>query len=134
MINFGIIGCGVISTSHAKAIKAAKGAKLLAVCDIIEEKAQKLAEEYEVPHYFKDYNKMLELEDLDVVCICTPAACTAITQYWLQEPANTYFGKTMDITKEKMDIMIEECRKHNVKLGGVFQRRQEETPKRSKQL
>ena len=54
MINFGIIGCGVISTSHAKAIEAATGAKLLAVCDIIEERAQKLAEEYNVPHYFKD--------------------------------------------------------------------------------
>jgi UDP-N-acetyl-2-amino-2-deoxyglucuronate dehydrogenase len=124
MINFGIIGCGVISTSHAKAIKAAKGAKLLAVCDIIEEKAQKLAEEYEVPHYFKDYNKMLELEDLDVVCICTPSGMHSDhTVLAARAGKHVLCEKPLDITKEKMDIMIEECRKHNVKLGGVFQRR-----------
>ena len=35
MTNFGIVGCGVISSSHAKAIAAIEEAKLLAVCDII---------------------------------------------------------------------------------------------------
>lgn len=124
MLNFGIIGCGVIAPSHAKAIEATEGANLLAVCDIIPEKAQKMAEEYDVPHYFTDYNKMLELENLDVVCICTPSGLHSDhTVLAARAGKHVLCEKPLDITKEKMDIMIEECRKHNVKLAGIFQRR-----------
>ena len=41
-----LIGCGVISRTHASQITGIKGARLVAVCDVIAEKAKKLAEEY----------------------------------------------------------------------------------------
>ncbi len=124
MINFGIVGCGVISTSHAQAIKATQGAELLAVCDIVEEKAQKTAAEYGVGRYFTDYRKMLELKALDAICICTPSGLHSDhTVLAAQAGKHVLCEKPLDIAKEKMDLMIEECRRHNVKLAGIFQRR-----------
>jgi len=57
-IGFGIIGCGVIGPWHVGAIEAVADAKLVAVCDIVEDKAKELAEKHGVePH--TDYHELL---------------------------------------------------------------------------
>ena len=45
-IGFGIIGCGMISNFHARAIADAAGAKLIGVADRIPEPATKFAEDH----------------------------------------------------------------------------------------
>lgn len=123
-MNFGIVGCGVISSSHARAISNIEEAKLLAVCDIIPEKAENLAKEFGASNVFTDYEEMLKLEELDVICICTPSGMHSDhTVLAARAGKHVLCEKPLDITKEKMDIMIEECHKHNVKLGGIYQRR-----------
>jgi predicted dehydrogenase len=70
MLNFAIIGCGAIGARHAG--HAAAFGRLLAVCDIIEEKACSLGKQYGA-RFYKDVEEMLESEqDLDVVAVCTP--------------------------------------------------------------
>lgn len=75
-MNFAIIGCGAIANRHA--IQAAALGRLLAVCDIVEEKAGVLAAAY----HAKPYTRIEDLlqaassaapgERVDVIAVCTP--------------------------------------------------------------
>lgn len=57
--------------AHVKAIVANENAELVAVCDIVEEIARKVADEYGVDYYL-DYKELLGREDLDAITIATP--------------------------------------------------------------
>lgn len=60
-----------MANRHSDGIAAIEGAELVCVCDNVEEKAQKRAEERGVPYYL-DYYEMLEKGGFDAVIICTP--------------------------------------------------------------
>jgi predicted dehydrogenase len=123
-VRFGIIGCGVIAPHHADAIVNNKRGELVAVCDIEEEKARKFQQKYNVPHYYTDYRKMLERKDIDVVCICTPSGLHGdMTIDAANAGKHVFCEKPLDINADKMTRMIKACRRNNVKLGCVFQRR-----------
>ncbi|MCZ6678213.1 MAG: Gfo/Idh/MocA family oxidoreductase, partial [Candidatus Poribacteria bacterium] len=72
-IRVGIIGTGGISRWHQKTYMSVGGFEIVAVCDIFKEKALQAAEEWDVPkkHAFTSYNKMLEMDGIDVVSVCT---------------------------------------------------------------
>lgn len=72
-INVGIIGTGGIATGqHMPALSKQADVKILAVCDVSEESAKNAAAKFDVPHIFSDYKKMLEMDELDAVHVCTP--------------------------------------------------------------
>ncbi len=137
-LGFGIIGCGVIAPFHAKGIQSAKGAKLVAVADIIPEKAQRLAEEYSTEEdgpvaWYKDYQDLLRRDDIHVVCICTPSGMHANTAVdAAQAGKHVLTEKPMAITLPQLDRMIAACRKAGVKLGTIFQRRTYESSRQIK--
>jgi len=69
-IRFAIIGCGRIAQRHVAHIKS-RGI-LAAVCDVVKEKADKLAKEYNAIAYYS-IDELLQAEtELDVVSVCTP--------------------------------------------------------------
>lgn len=68
--NFAIIGCGRIARRHAEQIT--KAGYLLAVCDIIPERASELAQEFGARAYFS-LDELLQKEPaVDIMVICTP--------------------------------------------------------------
>lgn len=70
MYNFALIGCGRIATRHAENI--VRVGCLLAVCDIIAEKAHTFSNVYDARAY-TDLDTLLQQEtEVDVVSICTP--------------------------------------------------------------
>ena len=72
-INVGIIGTGGIATGrHLPALAKQNDIKVIAVCDVVEDSAKKAAEKFDVPNIFSDYKKMLEMDELDAVQVCTP--------------------------------------------------------------
>lgn len=68
-LRFGIIGCGKIAPRHAA--EAVKHGKLIAVCDIERDRADRLAAAYGARAYYS-IEEVFENEDLDMVAICTP--------------------------------------------------------------
>lgn len=71
MVKFGLIGCGNISSRHAE--QMIRVGKLQAVCDIVLEKAQKLADKYNCKAYSSAAEMFkAEKHNLDVVSVCTP--------------------------------------------------------------
>ena len=71
-IGFGIIGCGMISRFHAKAVADIKGAKVTACFDSFTSAADKFGAEIGCTVYH-DLDKMLADKAVDVVTICTPS-------------------------------------------------------------
>ena len=122
-IGWGIIGCGAIGPWHAQAITEAEGAELVAVCDMVEQKAKKLGEEYNVP-YMSDLDELLARDDVQAVSICTPSGRHSEQAIAAAEAGKHILcEKPLDVTLEKIDAMIEAAAANNVKLAGVFQRR-----------
>lgn len=71
--NVGVIGTGgIANAAHLPALEKQEDVKILAVCDIKDDVLKKAAERYSVPHQFEDYNKLLEMPEIDAVHICTP--------------------------------------------------------------
>jgi UDP-N-acetyl-2-amino-2-deoxyglucuronate dehydrogenase len=121
---FGVIGCGNISTAHAGAITKAEGAELVAVADILEDKAKACAERYGAKAWYTDYQELLKRDDIDAVCICTPSGIhSEVAVAVAGAGKHMLCEKPLDISIPAMDRMVEAARKKNVKLAGVFQRR-----------
>jgi UDP-N-acetyl-2-amino-2-deoxyglucuronate dehydrogenase len=123
-IRFGIIGAGVISSYHARAVNFHQEAELIAISDVIEDKANAIAEEYRIPSVYKDYEEMLKRDDIDIVSVCLPSGMHATaTIAAAQAGKHVLCEKPLDITSENMTRMIDAAKKYGVKLGCVFQRR-----------
>lgn len=121
---FAIVGAGVISASHARSIAKNPEAELVSVCDIIPERATKLASEYGVEATYVSYQEMFSKEEIDIVSVCVPSGIHAeVTIAAAQAGIHVLCEKPLDITREKMTAMIDACRKADVKLGAVYQRR-----------
>src|ERR1700677_1318893 len=76
-IRFGLIGCGVIHAWHAEVIKnLGDDAEIVAVCDIVPERAQASVEKWGGEAY-TDYRKLLRRKDIDAVVIATPSGLHA---------------------------------------------------------
>ena len=70
MLHFAVIGCGRIAQRHAEHI-AGRG-RLVAVCDIVPEKADALAKQYQAKAYYSIDEMLMAEKELEVVAICTP--------------------------------------------------------------
>jgi len=71
-INIAIVGCGRIAQRHAEHIENIPELQLQAVCDIKQNRAQELGNEYKV-NYYKDIDKLLSSDvPVDFVSVCTP--------------------------------------------------------------
>src|SRR5471032_2775880 len=68
-----LIGCGRVAGHHLRSIARAPGGQIIAVCDLVAERAKAYGLEYGVK-WFTNYHEMLrEVSDIDVVAIITPS-------------------------------------------------------------
>ncbi len=72
-IGVALIGCGRIAGHHCDSILAAEGMKMMAVCDLVKEKAEGWGLQHGIPVY-TDYRKMLdENPGIQIVAVVTPS-------------------------------------------------------------
>lgn len=71
-IKVGIIGSGLIARlAHAPGYQKA-GVTIVATADLVEERAKKLAADFDIAHTFTDYRDLLARPDIDAVSVCVP--------------------------------------------------------------
>jgi UDP-N-acetyl-2-amino-2-deoxyglucuronate dehydrogenase len=122
-LGFGIVGCGRIAPRHVDSILSCDDAKLVAVADVVEERAMLFSSRYSVD-YYTDYHDMLERDDIDVVSICTPSGThPEIGIDVARSGKHVIVEKPMALTLIEADRLIDECKKNRVKLCVVFQNR-----------
>lgn len=127
-LKIGIIGCGGIANGkHMPALKAlGKEVELVAFCDIVEERAQKAAEEYGAPgaKVYTDYKKLLEDKSIDVVHVLTPNRSHAeISIDSLEAGKHVMCEKPMAKTAADARRMVETAKKCGKKLTIGYQHR-----------
>jgi len=71
-LGIGIIGTGHIARSHLRSLKAHPPARVVGVYDVIPERAQAAAQEFEVPFVAPSLEALLERSDIDAVIVATP--------------------------------------------------------------
>jgi UDP-N-acetyl-2-amino-2-deoxyglucuronate dehydrogenase len=120
-INFAIIGCGRIAQRHAEHIN--KYGKLIAVCDIIYNKAEEISIKYGAKP-FTSIVELLKCESIDVVAVCSPNGLHA--QHSIQA-LNAGFHviceKPLALTIEDCGQMIIAAEKNNKRLFAIKQNR-----------
>ncbi len=120
---FGVIGCGRIASKHTESIMAIPEAELIAVCDIVSERAEEFARKYNAQPYL-DYNELLSREDIDVVTIATPSGNHAeIGIAAAKAGKHVMVEKPMSMTLVEADLLIKTCKECGVKLGVIHQNR-----------
>lgn len=122
-INFALIGCGRIAQRHAEHIN--NSGNLVAVCDIVEQKAGDLAKKYNAEAY-DDIENMLNNKSLliDVVAICSPNGLHAEHSILaLKAGYHVLCEKPMAISVSDCGNMIQEAEKANKRLFAIKQNR-----------
>ncbi|QDU95981.1 Gfo/Idh/MocA family protein [Lignipirellula cremea] len=132
-IGFGIIGCGMIASFHAKAVGDLPDARVAACYNRTPEKADRFAEAQGCKAYY-DLDEMLADPDVHVVTICTPSGAHL-------EPAlaaakagkHVIVEKPLEVTLDRCDAIIEACEKAGVVLSTIFPSRFHESSQLLKQ-
>lgn len=70
-VGVAVIGCGV-GRLHLAGYHKLPEARIVAVCDIVKERAEAAAAEVGAAHAIADYHDLLKLEGIDAVSVCVP--------------------------------------------------------------
>jgi predicted dehydrogenase len=119
-----IIGCGYMGDIHAESWDAHPHARVAAVVDIQSDRAQHMANVYQLDTYFTDYREVLELSDVDVVSICVPTSLhPEITMAAAEAGKHILCEKPVALKLEDAERMRAAAEAHGVILGTGFMRR-----------
>src|SRR5690554_1857161 len=106
-----IIGCGGIAYGkHMSSLAKLDYVKMVAFCDIVEERAERAAKEFGVEgaKTYLDYNELLKDDSIEVVHVCTPNRSHAeITIAALEAGKHVMCEKPMAKTAEDARKMVE---------------------------
>ncbi len=119
-LGFGMIGCGMISRFHHRALCDVRGSKLVGCYDRNPDSAAKFADEVGIRAY-ATLDEMLADDAIDAVSIGTPSGAH-------MEPAvaaakagkHVIIEKPLEITLKRCDKVIKACAQNNVKLATIF--------------
>lgn len=121
-IKFGIIGCGRISARHAQHIS--NNGKLVAVCDIVKDRADKLAQDYDAKAYYSVEEFLGNATGIDLISIASPNGLHASHSIQaLKAGFNVLVEKPMAINVHDCGEMIKAAEQANKRLFVVKQNR-----------
>jgi UDP-N-acetyl-2-amino-2-deoxyglucuronate dehydrogenase len=121
-LQFGIIGCGRIAERHAEPID--KKGKLLAVCDSVKEKADRLAAKYKVRAYYSVKDLLENETSIQVMAICTPNGLHAEHSIQsLNKGLHVLCEKPMALSSFDCGEMIKAAERNNRRLFAIKQNR-----------
>lgn len=124
-VKIGIIGVGQIGKHHIANYKRLPGAEIVAVADINEAEAKRVAAENNIPHVFTNFRDLLKMDEIQAVDVClhnnlhapvTIAALKAGKDVYCEKPmAGSYIdAKAMYDTAKRLK------RKLSIQLSTLF--------------
>ncbi|HIJ64874.1 MAG TPA: Gfo/Idh/MocA family oxidoreductase [Candidatus Hydrogenedentes bacterium] len=121
-LNFGVVGLGM-GGHHCIAVKKAKGANLVAVCDLDEERLARATKTHGVRGYTK-YAEMLKDKSIDCVNVVVESGKHAeLGIAAARAGKHIIMEKPVDITPARIKKFQDAVRPTGVKVGCIFQSR-----------
>ncbi len=120
-LGFGIVGCGLVSEFHARAIAGVEGARLVAAADPDAARRSAFAAKFG-GEACEDHRAILENPDIQVVNICTPN--NLHEQFVLDAAAarkHVMVEKPPEVSLDKADRMVTACQEAGVKFATILQ-------------
>ena len=117
----GIVGAGGIARiCHIPGMKKLNNVEIIGIADIKEESAKSVAKEFGIPNVFKDYKKLIEMDEIDIVDICTPnCSHYQITIDSLKAGKHVICEKPLAISVQQVKEMINTARRYKKKLMSI---------------
>lgn len=127
--NYAVVGYGNAGSAHAGTIDLLDSARLVAICDINNERLKIASRKHPHANLYDDIESMLSSEQIDIISVCTPhnTHCP-ITVRALEHKVNVLTEKPIATKLEDADKMICAASENGVKLGVVSQWRYERAP------
>ncbi|MBC2367472.1 Gfo/Idh/MocA family oxidoreductase [Listeria booriae] len=126
-LKIGIIGCGGIANGkHMPSLKSVAEAKMVAFCDIVEERAVKAKADFGDANasVYTDYKELLADKTIDVIHVCTPNISHAeISIAAMEAGKHVMCEKPMAKSTEEAQSMIDASKKTGKKLTIGYQNR-----------
>jgi len=124
-LKIGIIGCGVIAPVHAESYGLLDNVEIAWACDLVEEKARRLAEKYKIRNVTTDYAEVLADEGVDGISVCTDhAGHSPITVAALEAGKHVLCEKALAADSEGLETMLAaHAKRPELVFSGVFQHR-----------
>lgn len=123
-IRFAILGCGSIGPTHAAALRQIEGVELLAVADLLPDRAKETARKFSVPKVYSTEAELLADPEIDAVSICTPSGIHAQNAVKaLESGKHVIVEKPMEVSLAACDAMIAAAKKTGRKLTTISQHR-----------
>jgi predicted dehydrogenase len=111
-IKVAVIGVGSIGVHHSRIFSELEGVELVGIVDIDEEKAQRIAEQYNC-RAFRDYSEVIGL--VDTVSIAVPTLLHyRIALDFLQHNKDIFVEKPITSTREESDSLLFEADKRDL--------------------
>lgn len=135
-MNFGvcIVGCGDMGRVHASGWQMRDDARVISVCDVLEDRRQALAEKTGAVA-FEDYREAVRTEGVNVVSVCVPVHLhSEVTCFAAEHGCHVLCEKPLALTVEEADAAIACARKNGVLLSTSFQCRGFARHQKTKQL
>lgn len=114
-----IVGAGLIAgKKHIPAfVKHRSKVELVALCDLNQEGARKLAEQFGIPRVYADLGEMIEKEKPDLVDICTPPQThVKLAIEAMKRGCNVLIEKPMALTVAECDQIVSAAHEYSVKV------------------
>jgi UDP-N-acetyl-2-amino-2-deoxyglucuronate dehydrogenase len=122
-IRFALVGTGNIAGMHAQALDLVPEARLVAVHSRRPEPAREFAAKWNCEP-ISNYDEMLARNDIDAVSITTPSGTHAeLGIAAARAGKHVLCEKPLDISPARIDELVSQCERNNVKLGAIFQAR-----------
>jgi predicted dehydrogenase len=116
-VRVGLVGSQFVSTIHAEALKRVNGAELFAVTSPTGDHAETFAKRHGVRNHFRDYRKMLEASELNVVVLgCPNDLHCEYTELAAAAGKHVICEKPLCLNLAEADRMIAACQRASVEL------------------
>jgi predicted dehydrogenase len=121
-VKFGVVGCGGIANAFhiprelIPLLIQKKRAELVAVCDLVEERARLTKERWHAKEFYTDYDLMLQKANIDAVIIATSMNTHALLAVKAAKAGKHFFvQKPMATNMKDANAVVEETRRAKVK-------------------
>ena len=116
-----LVGAGSIAHVHAAAVRRIANARLVAVCDTSERACRMFSDAEGGIEWTDDLDRLLERDDIDIVNICTPSGTHAELAVKIAKAGkHLIVEKPLDITLERVDMIVAAAKENSIKLTGIF--------------